>query len=56
MGAAVAPAVGTAFGSSAVASMAAAPVFTAAAAAPIASASCYAINDLLSPAILVEVC
>lgn len=38
MGAAVAPAVGTAFGSSAVASMAAAPVFTAVAAAPVASA------------------
>ena len=39
MGAAVAPAVGTAFGTSAVASMAAAPVFMAAAAAPIAAST-----------------
>ena len=49
MAAAVAPAVGTAFGTSAVASMAAAPVFTAAAAAPIASAGA---SMMMSPAIL----
>ena len=38
MGAAVAPAIGTAFGSGAISSIAAAPVFSAVAAAPIASA------------------
>jgi hypothetical protein len=49
MGAAVAPAVGTAFGSSAVASMAAAPVFTAAAAAPIAAVGS---SMMMSPLIM----
>jgi hypothetical protein len=49
MATAVAPAVGTAFGTSAVASMAAAPVFTAAAAAPIASAGA---SMMMKPAIL----